>query len=141
MIQAGWGSRNGGRKIFNFFQEKVYIFPVPPLNHDFRFFRPTPKSPPTFGCTARRKMVKNQKIKKISKSSENFRNFCGSFVRIGSLATEHELFENRAKPPKIMIFRRFRPKIRPAENRHRHFRRKIESGMPRHPKQNLTMFL
>ena len=47
-------------------------------------------------------MVKNQNIQKNSKSSENFQNFGGGFVRIRLLATEQELFENRAKPTKSM---------------------------------------
>ena len=41
----------------------------------FKIFRPTRKSPPRFRYTTQRKMVKNQKIQKNLKSSQNFEIF------------------------------------------------------------------
>ena len=49
-------------------------------------------------------MVKIEKIQKILESSENFQNFGGGFIKIGKQTSEQQFLENRAKPPKIMIF-------------------------------------
>ena len=86
-------------------------------------------------------MVKIGKIQKILEFSGNFQNFGGGFVRIRLQATEHEFLENRAKTPKITIFHRFRPKIHRPKNQISQTGRKIELGMPRPPKKNLTIFL
>ena len=97
-----------------------WVGPKNPENHGFMILTPT------FGCTTRPKMVKNQKIQKILKSSQNFRNFGGGFMRIRSLATEHGLLKVCSKSTKIVIFARNRDDRKSQVDI---LGRKIESGM------------
>ena len=60
-------------------------------------FSTAENNPPRLGAVLGQKWSKTKKIKKNSKSLENFQNFRGGFTQIRLLATEHELFENRAK--------------------------------------------
>ena len=75
----------------------MLTFPVPPENHDFPDFRYFRNHPPRLGVVLGQKWSKTKKLKKNWNSSEIFQNFRGGFTQIRLLATEHELFENRAK--------------------------------------------